>query len=480
MSGEEYLGVAVFYSHKTQLQDEDLLNMMDAIGKQVGQYVKQKEAEVQLHKMSLAIEQSSSSIIITDVNGNIEYVNPHFTRQTGYTTKEVVGKTPRILKSGEIPSEGYKNLWDTILSGKEWRGEFHNKKKDDTFFWEHASISPVKNPQGIITHFLAIKEDITERKKHENQLLFMANHGPLTNLFNRRRFREELKLMVAQSQRYKANGALLFLDLDNFKYVNDTLGHQKGDALLINVSILLRDRMRETDILARLGGDEFAVILPHTNEDQALSISRQILKIVHKNIFIDKNVLPVNISASIGVVLFPEHGDDAEKLLTYADLAMYKTKEEGRNRICVYSTDHKMQVESQLIWENRVRKAIKDNQFVLFLQPILGIKNGSIKSYEALIRMISDSGEIILPEKFIHIAERFGLINEIDHWVVCRAIHLIAEQEFDKRGIVLEVNLSAKALTNRELLSVIIKGTWRGLRSRVPYRQTMQYNLTLL
>jgi len=414
-----------------------------------------KQTEEQINKLSQAVQQNPCSIIITNSQGKIEYVNPSFTKNTGYTLEEVFGRNPRILKSGEISSDKYKQLWDTIVSGMVWKGEFLNRKKDGSLFWEYGSISPIKDEKGEISHFVSIKEDITERKNFETRLLYFANNDPLTNLYNRRRFREELLIVLAQSQRYNTNGVLLFLDLDNFKYVNDTLGHQKGDQLLIKLGILLRQRLRESDILARLGGDEFAVILPHTNIEQAKLIAEQILELVREKIFMDDEIQPVGVSISIGIASFPEHGTNADKLLTFADLAMYKAKEDGRNRICVYSPEHKTKVETQLIWEKRIREAIKNNKFLLYLQPILSIRNGGIGSYEALLRMKCENGEIVTPNNFIFIAEHFGLINEIDKWVVSRAIQIISEQEFDKKGIFLEANISGKALTNPELLDII-------------------------
>ncbi|MBM4055323.1 MAG: EAL domain-containing protein [Planctomycetes bacterium] len=447
------LGVIDFFSHKIQPPDDDLLNMMDAIGKQIGQFMMRKNAEEQYSKLSQAINQSPSSIVITDNNGDIEYVNPSFTKNTGYSLEEVIRKNPRILKSGEVPSESYKELWETINSGKEWRGDFHNKRKDGTFFWEHVSISPIKNNKGTITHFVAIKEDITERKNFESRLLYLANNDPLTNLFNRRRFREELNTMLAQSLRYGIKGALLFLDLDNFKYVNDTLGHQKGDELLKKFAVLLRQRMRETDILARFGGDEFAILLPHTNAEKAMEIARHIIELVREKMLMDDETHPVGIS--IGIVLFPEHGTDADKLLVSADLAMYMAKEDGKNCARIFTPEHKIKVETRLTWERRIRDAIKTNQFVLHLQPIMSIKNNNIGSYEALLRMQNEDGELVLPDNFIHVAERFGLISDIDKWVICKAIQLIAEYEFDKKGLFLEVNISGKALSNLELLNII-------------------------
>ncbi len=413
-----------------------------------------KRIEDELRKLSNAVKQSPVSIVITDTQGNIEYVNPKFTRTTGYTLDEVIGKSPRILKSGKTSASEYKRLWDTITSGREWRGEFCNKKKNGELYWDYASISPIRNAEGVITHFLAVKEDITERKNFEAQLAHLANCDPLTNLLNRRRFHEELENCLAQVRRYGNNGAVLFLDVDNFKYINDTLGHQAGDKLLVDLATLLRKRMRKTDTLARLGGDEFAIILTHVDTDQAQSIAGNILESVRNNIIVDKRQ-SLSITVSIGITLFPEHGDDADTLLSDADLALYKAKEGGRNRICVFTPDHKTQIESRVGWESHIRDALKNDRFVLHFQPILDIRQNKIVGHEALLRMVNNKGELVAPINFLSIAEHCGLINEIDCWVVRKAMNLVREQRLTERGLFLEVNLSGRAFTNPELLSVI-------------------------
>lgn len=454
LAGNDVIGVIEFFSHEIREPDKALLNMMGAVGSQIGQFIKRKEAENQIAKLSKAVEQSPNTVVITDIKGNIEYVNPKGAHLTGYTPEEIIGKNTRVFKSGETPPEEYKRLWAIITKGGEWRGEFRNRKKNGEYYWEYASISSIKDPKGAITHYLAIKEDITERKRFEAHLKHLANNDPLTNLFNRRRFREELEDWVAQMERHESNGALLFIDLDNFKYINDTLGHQQGDEILINFAYLLRGRVRETDIIARLGGDEFAIILPYTDAEQAQSIAMQILELTRGNLHVNNGRFH-SVTASIGIALFPEHGGDVEKLLTYADLAMYRAKEKGRNCVCMYSPDQKIHYELRLDWEERIQDALKNNRFVLHLQPISNVRHKKIMGYEALLRMMGENDALISPQDFLNIAERFGLIRDIDRWVVRRAIHLIAEQQFADRGLFLEVNLSGRSFNDPELLPLI-------------------------
>ncbi|GAB62009.1 two-component response regulator [Candidatus Jettenia caeni] len=413
-----------------------------------------KRAEEQLCKLSQVVELSPNSIAITDTRGTIEYINPKFTQITGYTSEEIVGQNLCILKSGGITHEEYKCLWDTVTSGCVWQGEFHNMKKDGDSYWTDVCISPIRNSEKDIINFLVIMEEITERKHCETHLMYLADKDPLTNLFNRRRFHKELERWVAHAQRYGTNGALFFLDLDNFKHINDTFGHQVGDELLIKFANLLREQMRETDILARLGGDEFAIIIPYADEGKARSVSRKIMGLMRDNILINE-IQPLGISVSIGIVLFPEHGNEVETLLTYADLAMYSAKEEGRNRACIFSPAHKIQFETRLIWERRIRDAIKNNQFVLHLQPILSVRHSMISGYEALLRMVDEKGELVTPINFLTIAERFGLIREIDRWVIRNGIHLITEYQFAKRGLLINFNLSSKSFSDSELVFLI-------------------------
>jgi len=455
MEGNKVVSIWEFFSEKIEKPRELLIEVVANLAIQLGRVTERKRAEESLYKLSQAVEQSTIAVLISDTNRKIEYVNPRFTQMTGYNRAEIVGQNPCLLKSGETPSVEYQRLWENIASGDERQGEFQNKKKNGELYWERASISPIRNDNGEITHFLEIKEDITVHKNHETQLLFMATHDPLTNLFNRRRFREELEYWTALSRRHNVGGALLFLDIDDFKHINDALGHQVGDELLICIADMLRDRLRETDILARLGGDEFAIILTNTNTEQALMISKKLGEIIRNYTFVSKHGLHLNVSTSIGVVMFPEHGNDADTLLACSDLALYKAKEEGKNRECVFLSDHKAQIDLQLDWKKRIQNALKEDRFALYLQPILDIRKNAIVGYEALIRMVGEEGKIVAPDVFLPVAERFGLMREIDHWVALHAIQIIQEKQFEKNDKFLEVNLSGGAFMNMELLQKI-------------------------
>ena len=298
--------------------------------------------------------------------------------------------------------------------------------------------------------------DISERKRFEAQLVHIANHDPLTGLFNRRRFDEELERQLAEAQRYGVSGALLFLDVDQFKDVNDSRGHRAGDDLLTSLALLLRERLRDTDVIARLGGDEFAVLLPYAGAEQAGVVAKDLMDAIREHTFVVAGA-SLGITVSLGIALFPEHGTGAGELLSRADMAMYRSKEEGRNRASMFApeADWQAQVESRIGWHQRIREALDRDLFVLHAQPILDLRSDSISQYELLLRMVGSDGELIAPSVFLEIAERSGLIQDIDRWVVRRAIQLLGEHEAAGRPLRLEVNLSGKAFADRELLTLI-------------------------
>jgi diguanylate cyclase (GGDEF)-like protein/PAS domain S-box-containing protein len=317
----------------------------------------------------------------------------------------------------------------------------------------HSHVEPLRDTQGLIVGVIGIALDITDRKRFEAQLAYLANHDPLTGLFNRRRFREELEHQVTQAQRYRHKGALLWIDLDRFKELNDSFGHQVGDEALVNLSSLFREHLRESDIVARLGGDEFAVILPQSDRERAQIVAQSLLDRVRQHtVTINKQAL--RITASIGITLYPDFGATIDELLSQADLAMYQAKEEGRNRYSLFANerDWQVQFESRVAWAGRVREALEKNQFKLYGQPILHLKTNIISQYELLLRMVGPNREITLPDEFLNVAERFSLIQDIDQWVVRQAIQFLAEQRELGRALRLEINLSSKAFTNRELL----------------------------
>jgi diguanylate cyclase (GGDEF)-like protein/PAS domain S-box-containing protein len=289
-----------------------------------------RENEREIRTLTRAVEQSPASVIITDPQGHIEYVNSKFTEVTGYTEAEVLGKSPGILKSGEMSHEFYQDLWRILASGKEWRGEFCNRNKRGDIFWESASISPVFDPAGKLVHFVAVKEDITEQRTQQERIRKLALFDPLTGLPNRALFMDRLSHSIARMTRTGRKLALLFIDLNKFKPVNDTFGHHVGDLVLQDVARRIAESVREADTAARLGGDEFVALL-HDVEDKA-QVERVAQRIIDRidgpYHHCDGNACP-QVGASIGIALCPEHARTVDGLIRAADAAMYQVKQTG-------------------------------------------------------------------------------------------------------------------------------------------------------
>ena len=285
-----------------------------------------------------AIEQSPVSVIITDPRGLIQYVNPKFTQLMGFTLEEAVGKTPRILKGGFLSRDFYKDMWETILGGNEWHGLFHNRTKAGELVWELGSISPIRDDDGRITHFVGVKEDITEIKRLQDQMARMAHYDQLTGLANRFLFMDRLGQILAQSKRRDTTFAVLYMDLDDFKAVNDTHGHAMGDRLLVAVAQRLQGCVRETDTVARMGGDEFTILLTDIRGFEDVErIARMILKAISNPFRMD--AVECKIGISIGVSLYPLDGLDGDALLSAADTALYRVKQGGRSNFLIPSKE---------------------------------------------------------------------------------------------------------------------------------------------
>ena len=289
-----------------------------------------KAAEQEIQKLTLAVEQSPASVMITDPEGFIEYVNPKFTEVTGYTAAEVLGKNPRLLKSGRHAPEFYRELWETISAGRVWTNEMCNRTRSGEEIWELASIAPVNDFTGRHAYYVAVKEDITLRKRQEERIRHMALHDQLTDLPNRNLFMDRLTQAVARARRTGLKAALIYVDLDKFKPVNDELGHEAGDAVLVEVARRLKICIRDVDTAARLGGDEFVVVLQDvTNNYDVDLVAGRIHRAMGEPFAVagQSRIL----GASMGVAVAPDHGDEVDVLIRCADAAMYTVKRETRN-----------------------------------------------------------------------------------------------------------------------------------------------------
>ena len=316
------------------------------------------------------------------------------------------------------------------------------------------SVAVVHDVAGRPLHFLAQMHDITERKRFEGQLQYLADHDALTGMFNRRRFEHELERELARARRYGTGGAVLAIDLDHFKYVNDTHGHSVGDELITRVGVVFKRRLRATDMIARIGGDEFSVILPGAEEAEAVAVANSLLSALREGASASGGIArPRWVTASIGIALFGAHATSGEDVLVEADIAMYDAKEAGRDRFKVYDSSQGRQerMQARLTWAERIRAALAENRFVLNAQPIRALGDDPVPRYELLIRMLGDGDDLIPPGTFLYVGERFDLIQEIDRWVLRRAVGILAGQRQAGHEIHLSVNLSAKSLADPEL-----------------------------
>jgi diguanylate cyclase (GGDEF)-like protein/PAS domain S-box-containing protein len=323
--------------------------------------------------------------------------------------------------------------------------------------WVAIQMTLLRDAGGRPLRFLAQIQDVTDRRRYEDRLVFMADHDPLTGLLNRRSFERELAAHGALSVRYGGSGAAILLDLDNFKFINDTLGHSAGDDVIARASNVLRSRLRDTDVLARVGGDEFAVLLPHADGAQALHVAKGLLEALRAET-VDVGLHARPLTASAGIALFEgEGGVRAEDVLVNADLALYDAKHAGRDRAELYvSGEHgTSRTKAGVTWAQRIGEALQHGGFRLVAQPIIDLSTGYASQYELLLRMHDEHEDLIPPGSFLYIAERLGMVQEIDRWVTQQAINLLAERYALGEELVLEVNLSGLSIGDPPLLALI-------------------------
>jgi len=365
-------------------------------------------------------ENTSEGVLITDADARIVAVNKAFEDITGLKEEEVLGKNPRLVKSKRHDAEFYEQLWAQLLAEGMWRGEIWNRRKNGEVFPAWQSIRAIHDEADKVSHYVSVFSDITSIKQSQEKLDHLAYHDPLTGLPNRLLFEDRLEQALKHAKRENHQVALLFLDLDRFKNINDSLGHPVGDALLVKISERLVDLVRQEDTVARLGGDEFMVILERVEkpEDGAM-LAQKILDTFHASILADEHELLVTIS--IGISQYPNDGDNVSTLVRNADAALYRAKEEGRNCFQFYTSELTTNVVERLKLETDLRSALKGEQLELYFQPIISFKSGRIVGAEALLRWNHPKRGMVFPDKFIPLAEDTGLILPIGAWVLHEA-----------------------------------------------------------
>ncbi len=418
-----------------------------------------KQAEAELRIAATAFE-SQESLMITDTEGVILRVNKAFTESTGYTAEEIVGQTPRLLKSGRHDPEFYRKMWDTLHRTGAWQGEIWDRRKNGEIYPKWLSISAVKRDDGVVTHYVGSHIDITERKASEEKIQHLAFYDHLTDLPNRLLLMDRLKQALASSARSNHRGSLLFIDLDNFKNLNDTLGHDMGDMLLKQVTQRLGSCIREGDTVARLGGDEFVVMLVDLSEQafeaaaQTEAIGEKILAALSQSYQLAKHAY--HCSASIGVTLFGGTQQVTDELMKQADIAMYQAKKTGRNALRFFDPQMQESISARVTLEDELHKALEKQQFQLYYQIQVDTSHRPLGA-EALIRWLHPERGTISPVHFIPLAEETGLILPIGLWVLETACAQIKAWQKNAltRDLVLSVNVSIKQFRQADFVAQV-------------------------
>lgn len=421
------------------------------------QITRRHQAEDQLLTLSQAIEQSPESIFITNDRAEIEYVNAAFLRHTGYTPRDVIGRNPRVLKSGKTPPETYASLWKNLSEGKAWQGELFNRSKDGSETIEWSIISPVRKTGGEVSHYVAINQDITEKKQAEAKINHLAYYDALTDLPNRTLLMERLNQTLTLSRRYKNMAALFLINIDRFKTINDARGHMLGDALLQALGQRLTDILHEGDTVARLASDEFAILVPDLGEQpeqashRALNISEKVLNAIRQPVPIDNEAIYV--TASLGITIYPVANDDnAGTILRRADTALHRAKEGGRNQAAFFETNMSESAEQRFHIERELRHAVSNGELRLFIQPQVD-RHGKLVGAEALARWQHPERGLVPPGVFIPVAEESDLIIDVGGWVLSEALQLMAKGDMSGHPFHLAVNLSPRQFRQASFVS---------------------------
>lgn len=413
-----------------------------------------KALEEQLRLAAKVLEATSEGVFITDIDQHIIHVNPSFTRLTGFEPHEALGAKPSILASGRHGPDFFAALWRSIHEQGYWNGEIWNRKKDGQLFAEWLNISSVRNETGAITNYVAVFSDITSRKQNEEKLSHRAHHDPLTGLPNRALFLERLDHAITRAQRNQLVVAVLFLDLDHFKQINDSLGHLAGDALLQQVAERLSHSVRAEDMVARLGGDEFTLILEDINDFRdAAKVAQKVLTQFAQPFQLNGH--PYRVTTSIGIGLYPADGAMVGSLLAAADEAMYAAKKQGRDSFRFASSDLSERAFERQTLEQALAQAVENGGMQVYYQPMIDLADGRVIGVEALLRWQHPEIGLMVPRQFLPLAKETGLIKPLGQWVMRTAFTQAAHWRTSHPDLRIAVNVSRSELQDDGFVAMI-------------------------
>jgi diguanylate cyclase (GGDEF)-like protein/PAS domain S-box-containing protein len=411
----------------------------------------QQKMEAQMHLLASAVQYSGEAILITDADNKIITVNPAFTSLTGYSAEESIGRNPGFLSAGRTTPEEYEWMWNDINERGFWQGEIWDRRKDGGVYPKWMSISLIRDDEGNVRYHVAHFTDVSSERAAEERLHHIAHHDMLTGLLNRFSLKERLDQALSVARREGTRIALMFIDLDRFKVINDTLGHHVGDLLLIEVARRLRETVRDSDVVARLGGDEFVVMLSRVEHGSTVAlVAEKLVNSVGRSCQISGHDLYT--TPSIGIAMFPTDGDDGEILMKNADAAMYHAKMEGRNNFQFFDAKMNDAAVERLRTEHDLRLALVRNEFCLHFQPVINMSTGRVSGLEALVRWQHPEKGLLPPSRFIGVAEETGLIQPLGEWVFWAACRqLLAFTQAGISGVMMGINISAIQMRNGNL-----------------------------
>ncbi len=444
---------------KTLLDTQEQLKLEIKASQEAAQQISterisRKSAENYLLLFKNIFDNAIEGIMITDKENKILTVNKSFTDITGYKAQEIIGENPNILSSGKQSINFYRKMWESLTTKGSWSGEIINDNKDGSRYSAWLSISQIQDANQEVTHYFAFFHDITELKRREMQITAMAYQDALTKLPNRAALEVRLTKALSRAKREKTSLAVLFIDLDNFKNVNDTLGHDKGDQLLLQVADRIKEAVRDEDTLSRLGGDEFILLSEALDtESSIIIVAGRVLDSLKEPFQIGHNKLFIN--ASVGIATYPGDGRSTNELIKNADMAMYKAKNEGKNKFVMFTQEMQEKFVNHIRIENAIRTGLAKKEFVLYYQPKIDILTKKTTSFEALVRW-NKNGEIIGPAKFIGIAEESGLIDQMSLYLLeeaCKFLQNLKVQNLPRLPI--SVNMAPRTFNNLDIVETI-------------------------